>query len=68
MDIQCLLFYVYPSTNRCPSLRGIGKPHGSLWLSLCLKFAARLIIVCVGTEVIATYNVICLGKSAKIKF
>uniref|UniRef100_A0A8C7NGC5 Tetratricopeptide repeat domain 39A n=1 Tax=Oncorhynchus mykiss TaxID=8022 RepID=A0A8C7NGC5_ONCMY len=35
-------FYFYPSTNRCPSLRGIGKPPLSLWLDLCLKFIARL--------------------------
>ena len=28
----------YPSTNRCPSLRGIGKPPWSLWLNLILKF------------------------------
>jgi hypothetical protein len=38
----CFLFYFDPSTNRCPSLQGIGKPPWSLWLNLCLKFAARL--------------------------
>ena len=32
----------YPSDNRCPSLRGIGKPPWSLWLNLCLKFTLRL--------------------------
>ena len=37
----CFLHF-YPSTNRCLSLRGIGKPPWSLWLNLCLKFTARL--------------------------
>uniref|UniRef100_A0A8C7IAV7 Tetratricopeptide repeat domain 39A n=1 Tax=Oncorhynchus kisutch TaxID=8019 RepID=A0A8C7IAV7_ONCKI len=36
------VFYFYPSTNRCSSLRGIGKPPLSLWLDLlflcCLFF------------------------------
>ena len=37
-------FYFLPiyCTNRCPSLRGIGKPPWSLWFNLCLKFTARL--------------------------
>jgi hypothetical protein len=42
-------FYFYPSTNRWPSLQGIGKPSWSLLLNLCLKFTAwprDLTIIC----------------------
>ena len=39
-DICFFLFY--PSTNRCPSFQGIGKPPSSLWLNLCKKFTAQL--------------------------